>query len=88
MTGRRLFYEGLSITVLDLNIECIFDPSINEIESSAGLNLLKKMLLKDPNERITVDNALKHLYFNFLEDLESISPSIDQFAENIVLGGE
>ena len=77
LSGRRMFFEGQSINVLDLNIECIFNASIDEIECSIALDLLKNMLIIDPNQRITVENALGHKFFHFLEELESKSPSIN-----------
>ena len=34
------------------------------------MNLLEKMLIADPNKRITAEEALEHIFFKDLEDVE------------------
>lgn len=46
-----------------------------------GMDLMKKMLKMDPNERITAAEALKHPYFNKLKSRVSRSPLTSDYYE-------
>jgi serine/threonine protein kinase len=47
------------------------------IVSKACIDLIKQMLVKDPAQRITTQDALNHSFFNILGDLNTKgSPSV------------
>ena len=58
-----------------------FDEVFKDYENSQAIDLLKKMLVFDPDNRITVEQALEHPYMNglhFPED-EPIGTPVSDF---------
>jgi len=65
VTGRFLFYADSLTEMLRLNkecdLQCLQDPSIKL--SPLGLDLMKRLLEKDPTRRPSAKDALKHPWF-------------------------
>ena len=66
LTGSSLFQSSKIKDVLKINKECKinFDSSNFKQMSSSALSLLKRILIKDPKNRIDTIEILNHEYFN------------------------
>ena len=60
--------------------------------SKQCIDLVKKMLIKDPSQRITTTDALNHPFFNILGDLNIKGPpsvfEVPQHPRNFNMSGE
>jgi calcium-dependent protein kinase len=60
LVGRKLFFEGISLTVMELNAEGYICINTDEICDAKAEDLLRRMLRSQPANRITVEMALMH----------------------------
>ncbi|XP_055379369.1 cyclin-dependent kinase 2 isoform X2 [Condylostylus longicornis] len=49
----------------------------NDFDSQEGLDLLKQMIVYDPNARITAKNAMLHRYFEKMQQITQVTLPID-----------
>ena len=59
-------YDEVSFSIK--NINPVYDDNII---SQNGLNLLKKMLIKNPNDRLNVNECLNHVWFSNVNEIKS-----------------
>jgi serine/threonine protein kinase len=66
ITFQSLFYSNDVDEVTMLNQACVIEFDIPQLEtvSDECLTLLKSMLAKDPQERISTEDALIHPWFS------------------------
>ena len=64
-----------------MNDEPKYNLPLIEQRSEDCIDLIKKMLIKDPEERITIQDALNHKFFTQLEPKTADSPLVKRSLE-------
>ena len=81
LTGRPLFKGNTPDEILEKNMKCVYEFNDRQWESitPSAKDLVTKLLIEDPDERITTKQALEHPWFQ--EQGEGAAIVSGQFAE-------